>query len=114
MMMMMMCWGKRRRQYSFFCFVTNAQQKFLLFFVKDVNDDDDEIELLLLLLLLIACSFSFPGLKVAFAEEEMREEKTIDDIPRTFEVSKTHKRRAKKIKKEIKFPTNLSLRSLAE
>ena len=73
--------------------VTNAQQKFLLFFVKDVNDDDDDIEVLLLFLL-IARSFSFPGLKVAFAEEEMREEKTIDDIPPRFQ--KHTKRRGKK------------------
>ena len=51
-----------------------------------LNDDDDEIELLLLLLL-IARSFSFPGLKVAFTEEEMREEKTIDDIPLSVKTS---------------------------
>jgi len=78
--------GKKTPPIFLFLLVTNAQQKFLLFFVKDVNDDDDDIELLLLLLL-IARSFSFPGLKVAFTEEEMREEKTIDDIPLSVKTS---------------------------
>jgi len=87
--------GKKTPPIFLFLLVTNAQQKFLLFFVKDDDSDDEEIELLLLLLLLIARSFSFPGLKVAFAEEEMREEKTIDDIPLRFQ--KHTKRREKKI-----------------